>query len=129
MNTFSIIIRGTLQHDYIDHVISFVGEDNSGSFGILFGHARMMTSLVFGLARFKIIDGPWQYLAVPGAILYFNNNKLTLITRRYLKSDNYEQLALELHQSLLAEEEQLIDMKENIRRLDEEMLKRLRELT
>ena len=32
---------------------SFIGEDDSGSFGILAGHARMMTMLGFGLARFR----------------------------------------------------------------------------
>jgi F-type H+-transporting ATPase subunit epsilon len=129
MKTFAIIIRGTLEHDYIEDVTSFIGEDVSGSFGVQANHARMMTSLIFGLARFKIKDSPWQYLAIPGAILYFSDNKLTLITRRYLKSANYEQLAIELREILLTEEEQLVDMKENIRRLDEEMLKRFRELT
>ncbi len=129
MKTFAIIIRGSLEYDYIEDVTSFIGEDVSGSFGVQANHARMMTPLIFGLARFKIKDGPWQYLAIPGAILYFADNILTIITRRYLKSANYEQLALELRGILLAEEKQLFDIKENIRRLDEAVLKRLRGLT
>ena len=38
----------------------FVGEDTSGSFGILADHSRMMTTLVVGLARFRIGDTNWQ---------------------------------------------------------------------
>ncbi len=129
MKYFTITIRSTQQTDDINNVFSFVGEDDSGSFGILAGHARIMTSLVTGLARFKVKNEPWQYLAMPGAILYFVDNKLTLITRRYLKSANYEKLASGLKEILLIEEEQLIDMKENILRLEKEMLKRLREIT
>jgi F-type H+-transporting ATPase subunit epsilon len=129
MKYFTITIRSTQQTDDISNVFSFVGEDDSGSFGILAGHARIMTSLVTGLARFKVKNEPWQYLAMPGAILYFVDNKLTLITRRYLKSANYEKLASGLREILLIEEEQLIDMKENILRLEKEMLKRLREIT
>jgi F-type H+-transporting ATPase subunit epsilon len=129
MKYFTITIRSTQQTDDINNVFSFVGEDDSGSFGILAGHARIMTSLVTGLARFKVKNEPWQYLAMPGAILYFVDNKLTLITRRYLKSANYEKLASGLREILLIEEEQLIDMKENILRLEKEMLKRLREIT
>ena len=30
-----------------------------------------MTLLTFGLARFRIADPPWEYLAVPGALAYF----------------------------------------------------------
>ncbi len=50
---------------------SFIGEDASGSFGLQAGHARFMTILEFGLARFRTAEADWQYLALPGALLYF----------------------------------------------------------
>ena len=53
MNSFRIMLRDNSRSETIDGVVSFVAEDASGSFGLLAGHARIMTSLVFGLARFK----------------------------------------------------------------------------
>ena len=77
MKRFTLVLQDAAHTERINDVTSFVGEDASGSFGILTGHARMMTSLVFGLARFRIDENPWQYLALPGAVLYFRNNELS----------------------------------------------------
>jgi F-type H+-transporting ATPase subunit epsilon len=110
-------------------VTSFVGEDASGSFGILAGHARMMTSLIIGLARFRVEEHPWQYLALPGAVLYFQDNVLTLSTRHYLLDDDYMRISEALQQQLLAEEEKLHTMKESLQRMEEEVLKRLWEMS
>jgi len=109
-------------------VTSFVGEDASGSFGILAGHARMMATLMIGLARFRTGDGTWQYLALPGAVLYFHDNVLTLSTRRYLQDSDYMRISEALQQQLLAEEEDLHVLKESLHRMEEEILKRLSEL-
>ena len=46
-------------------VTSFVGEDSTGSFGIQSNHARFMTTLIFGLARFRLGADDWHYLALP----------------------------------------------------------------
>ena len=73
--------------------MSFVGEDDSGSFGILPGHARMMTLLGFGLARFRVADQDWEYLAFPGALAYFVDDQLYFNTRRYLRGKDYERLS------------------------------------
>ena len=100
----------------ITGVSSFVGEDSTGSFGILAGHARMMTSLIIGLARFRVGEDNWKYLALPGAVLYFHDNVLTLSTRRYLVDDDYMRISQALEQQLVAEEEQLHTMKEMSRK-------------
>ena len=63
------MLRDSSSAKRIDGVVSFVGEDASGSFGILPGHARIMSILELGLARFRRADEPWQYLAMPGAVL------------------------------------------------------------
>lgn len=125
MKTFTLILHDATHHEEIQQVTSFVGEDDSGSFGILHGHARMMTSLIIGLARFQIADATWKYLALPGAILYFHNNVLTLSTRHYLLDDNYMRISQALQEQLLVEEENLHNMKQSLHRMEEQLLKRL----
>jgi F-type H+-transporting ATPase subunit epsilon len=125
MKSFTLILQDAIQSQQLEGVATFVGEDASGSFGILADHARMMTSLVIGMARFRIDQQPWQYLAVPGALLYFHDNILTLSTRRYLLDDDYERISAALQQQLLVEEEKMHSVKNSLRHMEEEMLKRL----
>lgn len=129
MKGFILRLQDATHAQEIAGVTSFVGEDASGSFGILAGHARMMTSLIIGLARFRAGEHPWQYLALPGGVLYFQNNVLTLSTRHYLLDDDYMRISEALQQQLLAEEEKLHTMKESLHRMEEEVLKRLWEMS
>ena len=128
MKTFILRLQDATRAEEITGVSSFVGEDTSGSFGVLAGHARMMTTLVIGLARFRIGEQSWQYLALPGAVLYFNNNVLTLSTRHFLFDDDYMRISAALREELLAEEEKLHTMKEGLHHMEEEVLKRLWEM-
>jgi F-type H+-transporting ATPase subunit epsilon len=125
MNTFVIHLQSAIQYEQIEKVVSFVGEDDSGSFGILSGHGRMMTLLAFGLARFRLINQDWEFLAFPGAVAYFADGQLYLSTRRYLRGADYEHLSIALRDELLAEEEALRETKLSVRRLEEEMFRRL----
>ncbi len=133
MKTFSLHLHDTIGFEHINNVTSFVAEDNSGSFGLQANHARFMTSLIFGLARYRLNDSDqggvlWQYLALPGGILYFDNNSLFINTRRYLRDDNFERISSALQERLLFEEQQLNSMKGNIRHMEEELLKRMWQL-
>jgi F-type H+-transporting ATPase subunit epsilon len=128
MRTFRLSLCDATRRETFEEVISFVGEDASGSFGILAGHARLMTALLFGLARFRRADGHWRYLAFPGALLYFVNDELSISTRRYLLDDDYERISAALQEQLLAEEEGLSVMKESLHRMEEELLRRLWEM-
>ena len=128
MKSFTLKLQDATQSEEITNVTSFIGEDATGSFGILTGHARIMTSLIIGLARFRIGEDTWKYLAVPGAVLYFNNNVLTLSTRHYLFDDDYMRISQALQQQLLAEEEKLHTMKESLHQMEEEIFKRLWEM-
>ncbi|MCG6976831.1 MAG: F0F1 ATP synthase subunit epsilon [Acidiferrobacterales bacterium] len=125
MNSFTLDLNDATRAESIQGVTSFVGEDASGSFGIMAGHARTMTSLVIGLARFRVGDNDWQYLALPGAVLYFCEDVLTLSTRRYLLDDDYLRISQALQEQLLAEEQALQSMKDSLRKMEEEILKRL----
>jgi F-type H+-transporting ATPase subunit epsilon len=129
MRTFTLrILESAGQHEFAD-VVSFVGEDASGSFGILANHARMMTSLVIGLASFRTTDSDWRYVALPGAILYFDNGVLNLCTRRCLIGDDYDHISTALREQLLAEESKLTAMKQSLHRMEEEIFKRLWEMS
>jgi len=128
VKSFTLQLRDATQSEKIAGVTSFVGEDASGSFGILAGHARMMASLITGLARFRIGEKAWQYLALPGAVLYFHDNVLTLSTRHYLRDNDYMRVSQALQQQLLAEEEKLHTMKKSLHRMEEEVFKRLWEM-
>ena len=128
MNSFVMQLQSATQVERIENVVSFIGEDASGSFGILPGHTRMMTLLVFGLARFRVFNQDWEFLALPGALAYFVEGQLSLSTRRYLRGKDYEHLSVALRDELQAEEEALREIKQSVRRLEEEMFRRLRKV-
>lgn len=92
------------------------------------GHARMMTILRFGLARFHCGDEHWQYLAIPGAVLYFDDNKLHLMCRHFLLDDEYENISRRLQEELLVEEEELQDLHISLQQMEQAMLKRMWDL-
>jgi F-type H+-transporting ATPase subunit epsilon len=129
MSGFALQLFDSRQSERIEGVSSFVAEDASGSFGILPGHTRFMTVLVFGLARFRRGEqGPWEYLALPGALLYFADDILTLASRHYLRDVDFERVSQRLGDELLTEEEELHDIRESLRRMEEAMFKRMWEL-
>jgi F-type H+-transporting ATPase subunit epsilon len=125
MRTFSLRLSGARQSEHIENICSFVGADASGSFGIMADHARFMTALSFGLARYRGLDSGWRYLALPGAILYFAGNQLVVTTRRYVVSANYEDVNTVLRDEMSAEERERHVTKASLRRMEEELLKRL----
>lgn len=128
MSTFELYLQSGTQYEKISNVISFIGEDHSGQFGILPHHARMMTCLVYGLAKFQQKDNEVEYLALPGGVLYFIENQLYVSTRHYIRSKDYQTILIAMDKELLAEEEEIKSIKESLHRLDEEILKRLWEL-
>ena len=127
MSTFTLVLQDANGAETISDVTSFVGEDATGSFGILAGHARMVTALVVGLARFRRGDG-WEYLALPGGVLRFDRNVLTLAARHYLRSGDYLAITSALRQQLLAEERELAQVKRSLREMEERLLTRLWQL-
>ncbi|HCW6749083.1 TPA: F0F1 ATP synthase subunit epsilon, partial [Legionella pneumophila] len=123
-----IHLKSATQYEKIDKVLSFVGEDASGQFGILAHHSRMMTCLKFGLAWFRDENQETEYLALPGAVVYFIDNQLHIATRHYVRHKEYQAIQKVLEEELHWEENNLLRTKESVHRLDEEMLKRLWEL-
>jgi F-type H+-transporting ATPase subunit epsilon len=125
MNTFSIELLAANRAETIPEVLSFTGEDDSGSFGLLAHHDRFMTTLTFGLARLRLADGQQDYLGFPGGLLYFLNNTLRISTRRYLRDTDVARITEALTRELLEEEQALAQTRQKLHRLEVEMLRRL----
>ncbi len=129
MSGFTLHLHDSTQSERIEGVRSFVGEDASGSFGILANHARMMTTLVYGLARYRTSSkAPWQYLAMPGAVLWFSDNTLSICCRHYLRDEDYERISQRISDVLLAEEHELRELHESLNQMEEAMLKQMWQL-
>ena len=128
MNSFNLNLFDIRHQQRMTGVTSFVGLDATGSFGILPHHARFMTTLVFGLARFCLNEDNWQYLAVPGAVLYFNNNELSISTRHFLIDTDFERISSLLEQQLSTEEDKLRVTRESLGLMEQAMIKRLQAL-
>lgn len=128
MNTFTLVLHDSAQRLAFTDVYSFVGEDASGSFGLRAGHARFMTILSFGLARFRSPNGEWQFVAMPGATLYFHANRLWIGTRRFVLDHDYVRISRLLREQLLAEEQALQKTRSSLRQMEEELLRKLWQL-
>ena len=128
MSVFELNLFASDQAQHLDGVTTFVGEDASGSFGIQAHHARFMTTLIFGLARFKQSDDVWYYLAVPSAVLYFNDNVLTITTQHFLLDSNLERISNLLQQQWANQEDEVRSTRESLKRMEQAMLKRLMSL-
>jgi len=128
MTGFTLLLQSAGRHESIEGVTSFVGEDDSGSFGILPGHARMITVLTYGLARFRVAPQPWVYIALPGGVLYFVRNELRISTRRYYKDSDYRRISGVLLDRLLGEEKEIKTTRNSLYRLEQEMFRRLRDM-
>jgi len=125
MKPFALVVQDATHVERFDQVTSFVGWDDTGSFGLLADHGRFMTVLSWGLARFQTINETWHYLALPGGLLYFKENTATVSTRRFLHDDDADRISRALEEQLAAEEDSLKTMKHSLTRLEEEMFKRL----
>lgn len=125
MNAFAVCLQGATQFERLEDVVSFVGEDGSGSFGLMAGHARFVTTLVFGLSRVRYADGRLEYLAMPGGVAYFDGGEITLSTRRYLRGDDFKQMSKVLREELAKEVQELAEFKSSLEQMERAMMLRL----
>jgi len=125
VNTFTLQLYDATQQQRIEDVTSFVGEDANGCFGLQAHHARFMTTLIFGLFRYRLQADDWQYLALPGGVLYFNDNELSISTRHFLIDSDFERISELLKHQLLSEEETLSATRSSLQKMERAMLVRL----
>ncbi len=125
MKTLTLTLQDAMHTEVIADVTSFVGEDASGSFGIQPGHARFMTALVIGLAKFQVNGELWKYVALPGAVLSVCDDVLIISSRRYLMDDDYIRISQVMQEQLLMEEHKLRSIKESLHNLEQGVLRYL----
>ena len=128
MSGFALELLAVDRSERIDGVISFIGEDRSGAFGLMAGHERFMTLLNYGLARIRLADGTWQYLGLPGGLLYFTANECRISTRRFVRDADVNRIAEVLTRELYQEEQVLAETRVKLHQLEDEMLKDLAQL-
>ena len=128
MSAFAVHLYAADRYERIDGAVSFVGEDRTGSFGLLARHERFMTVLDFGLACITLTDGSRQFVGFPGGLAYFVDNELRISTRRYLRDTHVGRITEALTRELLEEEAELQLTRRKLHRLEAEMLKRLAQM-
>ncbi len=128
MTSFSLQLLDPTQTQCIDNLQSFIAEDASGSFGLLPRHTRFITVLPPGLARYQTQDDTWHYIALSSATLYFADNTLRLSGQRFLLCDDIETIEQVLRETINLEQQNLGNLSHNVRRVEEEMFRRLSQL-
>ncbi len=118
-------LHGATRAESLAGVAAFEGEDASGRFALLPHAERAVTCLGFGLARVRFADGRVEHLALPGAVLHFVHPDLSLATRRWVRSPALADVVRALDEELRRERDALADLRLGVRRLDEELLRRL----
>ncbi|HXZ95973.1 MAG TPA: F0F1 ATP synthase subunit epsilon [Burkholderiales bacterium] len=125
MTTYTLTLHGATQRERIANVTRFVGEDESGQFCVLAHHARLITVLVYGVARYCVGNDDWRYIALPGAVLRFAGNEMHIAARRYIQGPNFDAICRALSEQLMDEEKRLRSFKENLNNLEQQMLRKL----
>lgn len=110
-------------------VTHFIGADDSGSFGILAGHSHTVVVLRYGLARFLDRDGVWHYLALPGGVLRFAENRLTVATLRYFLGDDRRRICEQLARELERTDSEIHKARATLSEIERSLVRRLVELS
>ncbi|HTX02268.1 MAG TPA: hypothetical protein VMD07_01205 [Candidatus Acidoferrales bacterium] len=125
MSDFRLDLVSEERHESIDRIVSFIGADESGSFGILANRESLITILSWGLCRFTTADGATEYVGMPGGVLSFGERLLRIATPRYVRAAESETLLRQLDDRMKTEEEDRRRLREVLHNLDREFLRRL----
>jgi F-type H+-transporting ATPase subunit epsilon len=128
MASFALQLLSATRAERIEAVTAFQGEDATGRFGIRPGHERFITSLAFGLAAFQQAGGQWEYLALPGGLLYFTGGELILTARNYVRDVDSGRISAALDAQLRAEERTVDRLHVQLARMEQELMRRLHRL-
>jgi F-type H+-transporting ATPase subunit epsilon len=129
MNTFTLILIDTAETARFENVRQLIAADAEGSFGVLAGHAHSVALLRHGLARFLDAGGSWRYLALPGGVLRFADNRLTITTVRYFLGDDPEAICAELEAALRQTDSEVHRSRAALSEIERSLVKRLADLS
>lgn len=129
MNSFSLTLLDNHGNQQFDNVVQFIGADVTGNFGILAGHRHYVTVLRYGLARFCDQDSMWRYLALPGGVLRFLDNHLTISTVRYFLGDNRALICDQLAEEMTRTDSEVHSARATLTEIERSLVRRLAELS
>ena len=128
MNDFALTLLDSAGADRFERVTQFVGADASGSFGILAGHEPLVAALRYGLARFEDDSGRWHYVALPGGILRFHANALSVAAVRYFLGDEPGILVERLAAEMARDDSELSAARQTLAKIDRSLVRRLADM-
>lgn len=129
MNHFALHLHDSHGGDRFDEVVQFIAADGSGSFGILAGHARMLAVLRYGLARFVDSSGRWHYVSLPGGVMSFADNRLTLATVRYFLGAERASICRQLEDEMARLDSDVHTSRTTLTEIEHALLRRLGEMS
>ncbi|EIC30261.1 MULTISPECIES: F0F1 ATP synthase subunit epsilon [Methylomicrobium] len=129
MKTFSLALIDTAGTTRFDTVSQFIGADAEGSFGLLADHIHTVALLRYGLARFADNRGVWRFLAMPGGVLRFADNQLTITTVRYFLGDSEDAICDSLEAAMQQTDSEVYTAKAALAKIEHSLIKRLVELS
>jgi F-type H+-transporting ATPase subunit epsilon len=128
MRTFALRLLDSHGSEAFGDVVQFIGADGSGSFGVLAGHARMVAVLRYGLARFVDAAGRWRYLSLPGGVLRFADNRMTVTTVRYFLGEDRARICRQLEDEMAKADSAVHASRATLVEIDHALVRRLGEL-
>lgn len=128
MNGFRLSLLDSRGVERFEGVRQFIGADGSGAFGILAGHEALVAVLRYGLARFEDASGVWRYAALPGGILRFRDNALSIAAVRYFLGDEPAALVERLAAEMARDDSELSVARQTLVKIDRSLLRRLADL-
>lgn len=128
MKRFALRLLDNRSDMLFDNVTQFIGADASGSFGIQAGHAHTVALLRYGLARFSDQSDVWRYLALPGGVLRFADNHLTITTVRYFLGDDRALICEQLADEMARLDSEMHSARATLSEIERSLMRRLAEL-
>ena len=128
MKRFALTLLDCRGAERFDTVVQFIGADAQGSFGILAGHIHCVALLRYGLARFCDLDGTWHYLALPGGVLRFADNQLTVTTVRYFLGNDAGLICEQLAEEMARTDSEIHKAHATLSEIERSLVRRLAEL-
>ncbi len=129
MKRFSLALLDNRGSAHFDNVTHFIAADADGSFGVMAGHMHMLAILRYGLARFCDTTGAWHFLALPGGVLRFFNNSLTVSTVRYFLGDDRDQICQQLVDEMAQLDSEVHTARATLSEIERSLVRRLAELS
>lgn len=129
MKSFALSLLDNRGGDQFDHIVQFIGADANGSFGILAGHMHCVAVLRYGLARFCDQEGIWRYLALPGGVLRFLGNQLTITSVRYFLGDEPDLICDRLAEEMARTDSEVHSARATLSEIERSLVRRLAELS